>query len=367
MMASLAIRAEQALLGSVLLEPAGQQHVLDLVEPGDMYRPWHGQVLSAMQRVRGKGLSPGLAEVYEELREDPDLPATVSQNGVPLIDLMEAVPSAEHAATYAAIVAENGIRQQLELAGSRLAQVAHDSDLEAALRQCAQARRELCASHARWLAIPEPFRRAQVRERIAGRHLPGAAARTSGRPGESDGLVVGPVHPQGPEAEAIGKQALRDLAAGPGHIAHVRRWLRPEYFARAEDGDLFAVMRDLDTAGRPVDPVTVTWEAARRGIQSDVGQLVGGNAPFAVASARKVCRYGLLAQVAATGRDVQVGALDPSRDLTGLLQSADDRLRVLAPTRQPEHQPGRDARVITIPRQGKPGEQPRRPDREAVP
>ena len=73
-MTSLAIRVEQALLGSVLLEPAGQQHVLDLVEPGDMYRPWHGQVLSAMQRVRGKGLSPGPAEVYEELRVDPDLP-----------------------------------------------------------------------------------------------------------------------------------------------------------------------------------------------------------------------------------------------------------------------------------------------------
>jgi len=365
-MASFTLRVEQALLGSVLLEPAGQQHVLDLVDPGDMCRPWHGQVLSAMKRVRSKGSSPGPAEVYEELREDPDLPGTVSRDAVPLITLMEAAPSAQHCAAYAAIVVENGIRQRLELAGSRLAQATDNGDLEAALRQCAQARRELCACHARWLAIPEPFRRAGVKERIARRSLTRDAVHTSGRPGEPGAWVAGRVRPQDPEAEAAGQQALRDLAAGPGHIAQVRRWLRPEYFARAEDGELFAVIRDLDAVGRPVDPVTIAWEAARRGIQADPDQLVGGNAPLAVASARKVCWHGLLAQVAATGRDIQAGALDPGRDLTGLFQSADDRLRVLTPARQPE-QPGRDARVITIPHQAKPGEQPPHPDREAVP
>ena len=95
-------------------------------------------------------------------------------------------------------------------------------------------------------------------------------------------------------------------------------------------------------------------------------QFVGGNAPLAVASARTVCRYGLLAHVVATGRDIQAGALDPGRDLTGLFQSADDRLRVLTPARQPSHQPGQDAQVITSPRQAGLGEQPRHPDREAV-
>jgi len=365
-MASLAIRVEQALLGSVLLEPAGQQHVLDLIEPGDMCRPWHGQVLSAMQRARAKGLPPGPAEVYEELRHDPDLPETVSQDAVPLIDLMEAAPSAQHCAAYAAIVGENGIRQRIELTGSRLAQAADTGDLEAALRQCAPARRELSAGHARWLAIPEPFRPAEARERTAGRDLAESAARTPRRRSRPDDWVAGWDRPRGAEAEAAGQQALRDLAAGPGHIAHVRRWLRPEYFARGEDGDLFAVMRDLDAAGRPVDPVTIAWEAARRGIQADPDQFAGGNAPLAVASGRTVCRYGLLARIAATGRDLQAGAVDPGRDLTGLFQSADDRLRDLTPARQPE-QPGRDARVITIPRQAKPGEQPRHPDREAVP
>ena len=35
------IRAEQAFLGAVLLDPAGQRQLLDLVTPGDMRRPWH--------------------------------------------------------------------------------------------------------------------------------------------------------------------------------------------------------------------------------------------------------------------------------------------------------------------------------------
>jgi replicative DNA helicase len=154
----LRIPAEQALLGSVLLDPAGQQQVLDLVEPNDMYRPWHGQVLSAMQRLRGRGVTPGPLDVYAELRGDPDLPESVCRDAIPLTDLMEAAPRSGHAGAYAAVVAEGGIRQRLELAGSRLAQAAESGDLDTVLRQGAQAHRMLSVCRARWLAIPQQFR-----------------------------------------------------------------------------------------------------------------------------------------------------------------------------------------------------------------
>jgi hypothetical protein len=55
----LGVRAEQAMLGAVLSDPAGQPQVLDWVEPGDMCRPWHGQVLGAMQRLRGRAFLLG--------------------------------------------------------------------------------------------------------------------------------------------------------------------------------------------------------------------------------------------------------------------------------------------------------------------
>jgi replicative DNA helicase len=54
----LVIRAEQALLGSVLADPDRQARLLDLVDTDDMTRPYHGQVLGAMNRVRGRGAGP---------------------------------------------------------------------------------------------------------------------------------------------------------------------------------------------------------------------------------------------------------------------------------------------------------------------
>src|SRR5215472_1986364 len=157
-MNSLTVQAEQATLGAVLADPAAQQHVLDLVEPDDFQRPWHVQVLAAMRRVQKGGRLPGPEEVYAELRCDPDLPRSVSADAVPLVDLMDASPRTEHALAYVAIVMESGIRRRLELAGCRLVQATESGDVDAALRQCAQARHELRVCQARWLAIPERLR-----------------------------------------------------------------------------------------------------------------------------------------------------------------------------------------------------------------
>src|SRR5712692_8419835 len=112
----LRIRAEQALLGAVLADPAGQAHLLDLVRPDDMSRPYHGQVLAAMQRLRGSGTTPGPLAVYEEIKKDPDLRPSLSHDGVLLAGLMEAAPRSRHAPAYAAMVVGCGIRQRIALA-----------------------------------------------------------------------------------------------------------------------------------------------------------------------------------------------------------------------------------------------------------
>ena len=100
------VQAERALLGAVLLDPAGQHRVLDLVQPDDMRRPWHAQVLEAMQRVRARGAFPDPMAVYAELQNDPDLPTAVSRDGVLMAGLMEAAPTARHARAYAVLVIE---------------------------------------------------------------------------------------------------------------------------------------------------------------------------------------------------------------------------------------------------------------------
>jgi hypothetical protein len=356
------------MLGAVLADPAGQQHVLDLVEPADLYRPWHVQVLAAMRRVQKGGGLPGPAEVYAELRRDPDLPTSVSADAVPLADLMEASPRPGHASAYAAIVVESGIRLRLELTGSRLAQAAESGDLDLVRQQAARARREFKASRARWRALPERLRRelpilspndhaaatmirrASAAGARADRGRQGSAAESGpvpeGRnaqvhqhpaPSADDADVQEQEHrcrspsarSQAAVAEALGIRALRDLVAGPSQIAHVRPWLRQEHFALRSDGALYGLMCDMDTAGMAIDPVTISWQAARRRLGVEPNRLAGGNAALAVPSAREVHRHGLLAEAAQAGRDIQAGTADQRHPLHLLLRSASERLPAL--------------------------------------
>ena len=118
------IRAEQALLGAVLSDPAGQAQLLDLVTAEDMTRPYHAQVLQAMQRLHGRGVAPTPAAVYQEIQNDPDMPRHLSHDGIQLADLMEASPRSAHAPAYAAMVIDTGLRRRIELSASRMKQAA---------------------------------------------------------------------------------------------------------------------------------------------------------------------------------------------------------------------------------------------------
>ncbi len=366
------LRAEQALLGAVLADPAGQAHVLDLVQHEDMTRPYHGQVLVAMKRLRERGVAPGPLQVYDEVRQDPDLLRSLSHDGVPIAGLMEAAPRPGHAPAYAAMVMGNGIRQRIALAASRMSQVAQGGDLNAALRMAGQARWELDRCRARWEALPEPLRGEppvpsrdrrdytgvargvsgvwdeirllreelhartphEVGERLAAvaqhvAEIATASAERHERPAQS--RAAGEGRPRGPDAEAAGLQALRDLAADPACLSAVRGWLRPGHFAKPEHGGLYAVMRDMHAAGKPVDPVTVTWEGSRRGIEADAADMAGGTGAFAVASAREVHRHGVLAEVRQAGEAIQASAADPAASVGQVIRSAGARFSRLEP------------------------------------
>ena len=156
---ALIIRAEQALLGAMMSDPARQAVLLDLLHPSDMYRPYHGQVLAAMQRLRARSVAPAPVKVRAELAEDPDLPPRVSLDGVLLADLLQAVSRTDHAPAYAAMVIANSIRERVMLVGSRMIQAAETGELETAQRITAAGRRVVQDSVARWNALPEQMRR----------------------------------------------------------------------------------------------------------------------------------------------------------------------------------------------------------------
>ena len=161
-------------------------------------------------------------------------------------------------------------------------------------------------------------------------------------------------------------RALRDPAAGPSQIAQVRGWLRPENFARPGDGELYSLMCDMDAAGMAVDPVTISWQAARRGLRADPVSLTGGTGAFAVPSAREVQRHGLLAEAAQAGRDIQIGAADQGHPLHWLFQSASNRLPALEATQRSRQAFG-EAEVPALAHPPVVRAQSREPGREAAP
>jgi hypothetical protein len=273
-------------------------------------------------------------------------------------------------------------------------QAAGTGDLEDALRVTSFARQELDRCEKRWNELPEHMRselpapagdrsgnaeeaawqlvaaRAELervgeairvgrprdleqRLAVIARHIGTAAAasRASGQALAHAADVGGPLCAT---AEDAGERLLRDLAAGPRQIKALRAWLRPTHFARPAHGQLYATMRDMDAAGKPVDPVTITSEAARRGIPVDV-DLDNGTAPFAVSDARQVYRYGLLAQITQAGRDIAAAASDPQSSTRLLFQEATRRLRDLEPDGGPEQnrvqqRPGsRGIRAVAMP------------------
>jgi hypothetical protein len=131
--------------------------------------------------------------------------------------------------------------------------------------------------------------------------------------------------PSGPESEAAGARALADLAAGPGALTEVRRWLRPEHFALPEQGEVYAAMRDMQAAGKPVDRITVAREARRRGVDTSLDDFgFGAQAPM---TARAVQRHAVLSRVRQAGQDISAEATDPTSSPRSILRTADERLR----------------------------------------
>jgi hypothetical protein len=211
---------------------------------------------------------------------------------------------------------------------THLVQAAESGELEAALAQVTQARADLAACAARWTALSyseptEPDRRPgcsreghrsspstarpisyvsgntlSIHNTAAGAHLAPAVRhdqRTATTPdGRVDEKAVGGRGSTGraPDrlARASSAAALRNLIDDPSQLEAVGGQLRPGHFASAAHGELYALLQDMRAAGKAIDRVTVTWEAARSGVRTDPGLLSGGVGSFAVADARELGR-----------------------------------------------------------------------------
>jgi replicative DNA helicase len=145
------IEAEQATLGSILIDPSAMVRVN--LKPDDFYDPKNAWVYQAMVSLTSRRAGISIITVNDELERSLQL----DEVGGPayVMDLLNAVPTAMHAEHYAGIVKRTSIKRQMIRSAGRITQMAYDDDLEAgeavsqSLGLLTEISRETTGSHTR--------------------------------------------------------------------------------------------------------------------------------------------------------------------------------------------------------------------------
>lgn len=112
--------AEQSVLGGMLLSKDAIADVIEVMRPGDFYRPAHQLIYDTILDLYGRGEPADPVTVSAGLDRRGELKRI---GGPPyLVTLTQTVPTAANASYYAEIVAEKAILRRLVEAGTRIVQ-----------------------------------------------------------------------------------------------------------------------------------------------------------------------------------------------------------------------------------------------------
>ncbi|MFD4944619.1 DnaB-like helicase N-terminal domain-containing protein [Streptomyces sp. NPDC058409] len=246
--------AEQAVLGSVLLDP-GQLSHLDWLAPDHFYRPVHQALFAALRKLRDDG-HPALAEKSVPLSWVTDAvdEAGLHVRGLTAVyahTLISACPRSAHAPVYGRMVLEGAIHRSITEHAIRLHQAARadalQGEVEGALHYADVLTGVLSDLAQRWGTEPRPVAPA----------TPPATA---------------PVAPPPVRADRVAEDErflLAVLAEQSRAMDEVVGWLRPGDFADPAHGQLYRCLGALHHRGEPIDRITLLWEAQRRGLLAD--------------------------------------------------------------------------------------------------
>ncbi|MFE3774515.1 DnaB-like helicase N-terminal domain-containing protein [Streptomyces sp. NPDC059122] len=253
------LAAEQAVLGSVLLDPDQLSH-LDWLAPDHFYRPVHRALFAALRKLRNDG-HPALAEKSVPLSWVTD---AVDEAGLHVRGLTttythtltSACPRPAHAPVYGRMVLEGAIHRSITEHAIRLHQAARADalrgEVEGALHYADVLTGVLNDLAQRWGTEPRPV-------------APAAPPATA------------PVSPPPVRTERVAEDEqflLAVLTEQPKAMHEVVGWLRPRDFADPTHGQLYRCLGALHHRGEPIDRITLLWEAQRRGLLAD-GTLSG--------------------------------------------------------------------------------------------
>ncbi|MGH3318689.1 MAG: replicative DNA helicase [Streptosporangiaceae bacterium] len=120
------VAAEQCVLGGMLLSKDAITDVVEVLRPGDFYRPAHQTVYDVVIDLYARGEPADPVTVSAELTRRGELSRV---GGAPYLHtLISSVPTAANAGYYARIVRERAILRRLVEAGTRIVQLGYTGD-----------------------------------------------------------------------------------------------------------------------------------------------------------------------------------------------------------------------------------------------
>ncbi|HTZ26831.1 MAG TPA: replicative DNA helicase [Streptosporangiaceae bacterium] len=123
------LAAEQCVLGGMLMSKDAISDVLEVIHPGDHYRPAHQLVHEVILDLYSRGEPADAVTVANELTKRGEIARV---GGAPYLHtLMASVPTAANAGYYARIVRERAILRRLVEAGTRIVQLGYAGDGDA--------------------------------------------------------------------------------------------------------------------------------------------------------------------------------------------------------------------------------------------
>ncbi len=132
------LEAEEAVLGSLLIDPDVIFEVSTFLKPESFYSETHRWVYEAIIELYDKRIPLDFITLAEILRAKGQL-ETIGGEGL-LIDLLNAVPTSINAEAYGRMVEETALRRNMIQAASKIAELAYDEDedIEIALERAEQ-------------------------------------------------------------------------------------------------------------------------------------------------------------------------------------------------------------------------------------
>ncbi|HPS42751.1 MAG TPA: replicative DNA helicase [Anaerolineaceae bacterium] len=116
--------AEEAVLGSVLLNPESYYEVAEILQPDDFYIVRNQWIWSSVIRLHERRIPIDILTLSQDLEEHSQLSEIGGQSY--LLALVNQTPTSLHAEAYAHIVEQNSIRRRMLASANDMAKLAYD-------------------------------------------------------------------------------------------------------------------------------------------------------------------------------------------------------------------------------------------------